>query len=104
MLNINSPKVLNFRKDVKEENTVNIGRPSKFGNPFIIGKDGSRDDVCDKYKVYLFSNLILVQAVKEELKGKNLICWCSPLRCHGDLLLELANESLAMDDKTDAMF
>jgi len=29
-----------------------------------------------------------------ELKGKDLVCWCSPLPCHGDILLELANKCI----------
>jgi len=27
---------------------VYIGRPSKWGNPFVIGRDGSRADVIAK--------------------------------------------------------
>ncbi|GAG87489.1 unnamed protein product, partial [marine sediment metagenome] len=29
-----------------------------------------------------------------ELKGKDLVCWCAPLPCHADVLLELANPSI----------
>jgi hypothetical protein len=24
-----------------------------------------------------------------ELRGRDLICWCAPLPCHGDVLLRL---------------
>jgi hypothetical protein len=26
-----------------------------------------------------------------ELRGKNLVCWCAPERCHAEVLIELAN-------------
>ena len=71
--------------------SVYIGRGSAFGNPFVIGKDGDRDTVCDKYEEMLMGNASLVAKVKSELRGKNLVCFCAPKRCHGDLLLELAN-------------
>lgn len=71
--------------------SVYIGRGSAFGNPFVIGKDGDRDMVCDKYREMLAGNASLREKVKSELRGKNLVCFCAPRRCHGDLLLELAN-------------
>ena len=71
--------------------SVYIGRGSAFGNPFIIGRDGDRNAVCDKYKEMLAGNASLREKVKSELRGKNLVCFCAPRRCHGDLLLELAN-------------
>ena len=87
------PKVLNI-KDIKNfnEDTVYIGRPSKWGNPFVIGKDGNRKEVIQKYEEYLKQNNDLIVAVKKELKGKNLVCHCAPLKCHGDVLLQIANE------------
>lgn len=75
----------------KEPYEVYIGRGSKWGNPFVIGKDGNRDDVCDKYEVYLLSNQTLLDALPE-LKDKKLGCFCKPQRCHGDLLAKLADE------------
>jgi hypothetical protein len=87
------PKVLNM-KDVQEFNQdmIYIGRPSKWGNPFIIGKDGNRKEVIQKYQEYLKNNSNLIIEVKKELKGKNLVCHCAPLKCHGDVLLQIANE------------
>jgi hypothetical protein len=46
-------KVLNKRADKIAVGAVYIGRPSKWGNPFVIGKDGTRDDVVAKYRAYL---------------------------------------------------
>lgn len=86
------PRVLNKRTDEITENSVYIGRPSKWGNPFSIGKDGTREDVISKHKKYFLSNPELIAAAKIELKGKDLVCFCSPKACHGDLLLKIANE------------
>jgi len=75
----------------KEKYDVYIGRPSKWGNPFTIGKDGTRSEVISKYETFLLNNAELLSSIKE-LKGKDLGCWCSPRACHGDILLRLANE------------
>jgi len=74
----------------KERFDVYIGRPSKWGNPFNIGKDGNRMEVIEKYREYILSNKVLLSAIGE-LKGKTLGCWCKPLACHGDVLVELIN-------------
>ena len=83
-------RVLN-KRTCEDEEGVYIGRPSKFGNPFVLGKDGSRERVIEKYERFLLSRPDLVEAAKRELKGKNLICWCAPYACHGDILLRIAN-------------
>jgi hypothetical protein len=64
---------------------VFIGRPSKWGNPFFIGMDGNRDEVCDKY-----AQAFVLHKDLHELRGKVLGCWCYPERCHGDFLVEVA--------------
>lgn len=69
---------------------VYIGRPSKWGNPFIIGVHGDRSQVINKYKAYIHSRPTLLEAIPE-LCGKCLGCYCKPLACHGDVLAELAN-------------
>jgi hypothetical protein len=71
---------------------VYIGRPGPYGNPFEIGKDGSREEVVEKYAEWVLTQPELLAIIKTELKGKVLGCWCSPALCHGDILLELANE------------
>lgn len=70
---------------------VRCDRFSDFGNPFEMDKDGDRDEVCDNYKEYYlpFKPSIHKQLLK--LKGKALGCWCAPLRCHCDTLIELIN-------------
>ncbi len=69
---------------------VYIGRPGKWGNPFVIGRDGSRAEVIAKYRAWLASQRELLDAL-DELRGKDLVCWCAPQACHGDVLIELAN-------------
>ena len=86
-----TPKVLN-KKQLRGPvpNTVYIGRPSIWGNPFVIGKDGTRADVIAKYETWLLRQPRLM-AQLDRLRGRNLVCWCAPLPCHGDVLLRLAN-------------
>ena len=84
------PKVLN-KKYGSPEGAVYIGRPSKWGNPYVIGPRHTREEVIEKFEKYLARSPQLMAAVKEELKGKDLVCFCAPLACHGDILLKLAN-------------
>lgn len=106
------PKVLNMRdievwKDCVEP-VVRIDRGTPWGNPYIGGIDGNRDEVCDKHLEWLnkwvefkqevkitigrmtYSNKWVIENV-HLLRGKHPICWCSPERCHGDTLIRLAN-------------
>lgn len=78
----------------KEPFDVYIGRPSKWGNPFRIGKDGSREDVIQKYRHWVLANPNLISQLSSDLKGKTLGCWCKPNACHGDVLAELADQSI----------
>ncbi len=67
----------------KEESyDVYIGRPSKWGNPYKIGKDGTREEVIEKYRQYIFMNPQLRRELSE-LKCRTLGCWCHPESCHG---------------------
>lgn len=84
--------VVNKRTHKPTPNDVYIGRPSKWGNPFVIGRDGTREEVVAKYKKLARNNKKLCEAAKKELRGKTLVCFCKPLACHGDILEEIANE------------
>jgi len=88
------PKVLNRRRDPIPAGAVYIGRPSVFGNPFKIGPDGDRDMVIERYRAWLLSQPDLVARARRELAGKDLVCWCAPLACHGDVLIEVANNQM----------
>ena len=77
---------------------VYIGRQSYgyqdqgWGNPFTIGRDGSREEVIQKYEQWLRAQPKLMAKAKRDLKGKVLACWCAPSACHGDVLAHIANE------------
>jgi hypothetical protein len=75
----------------KSKFDVYIGRPNKWGNPFVIGKDGTREDVIRKYREFLLGNDALLESLPE-LFGKIVACWCAPQGCHGDILVEFADK------------
>jgi len=74
----------------RERYDVYIGRPSKWGNPFTIGKDGTRAQVIERYEEYLLGSPDLMAALPE-LMGRVLGCWCAPKPCHGDILARYAD-------------
>ncbi len=80
------PQVYNMRLQHPDD-VVYVGRGTPWGNPFKIGKDGTRAEVCDKFEKNILPNLDV-----SELRGKNLVCWCAPARCHADALLRKANQ------------
>lgn len=86
------PVVLNRRASPTPQGAVYIGRGSPWGNPFRIGEHGNRDQVIELFEAMFKANAELVQRAKVELRGKDLVCYCKPARCHGDVLLEIANE------------
>ena len=61
-----------------------------WGNPFVLGKDGNREQVIIKYIEWLEGQPQLLSQL-HLLRGKNLVCWCAPRTCHCDILLELSN-------------
>jgi len=67
-----------------------VDRKSKWGNPFEMGPDGSRDEVCEHFEVFWNMKPSLRKDIGE-LRGKVLLCWCHPERCHGHFLSGLAN-------------
>ena len=70
---------------------VYIGRGSPFGNPFVIGKDGTREEVLEKYRVYFYERIARDSKFKMmvlSLRGKTLGCFCKPKLCHGDIIKE----------------
>ncbi len=83
-------EVLNKRWTSGNAGAVYIGRGSIWGNPFRIGPDGDRAIVIAKYERWLRSRHHLLRAL-DDLRGRDLVCYCAPLPCHGDLLLRLAS-------------
>lgn len=72
----------------REKYDVYIGRPTKWGNPFEIGKDGTREEVIDKYRKWIKTQKHLLNSL-HELKDKILGCFCFPKSYHGNILIEL---------------
>ena len=80
----------------KHKFDIYIGRPSIWGNPFEIGKNGTREEVIQKYREWVVTQPKIMNSL-HLLRGKILGCWCKPKACHGDVLEELANK--AVDDQ-----
>lgn len=97
-LNILGPSNENLPADhVYIGRTLTMGgwkmKQSKWANPFKLSED-SLDSVLQKYRKYVLGNQELMGSLSE-LKGKVLCCWCSPNKCHGDVLADLLKESTA---------
>ena len=84
------PRVLNQRHHRTGKGTVLIDRTTPWGNPFRIGPDGSRLVVVVKYKRWLPTRPDLMAALGE-LRGRDLLCWCAPDLCHGNVLMPAAD-------------
>ena len=92
-----STRVVNLKAEtydvyVGRASSLRIGLPEKgwdgrFGNPFVIGRDGDRDEVVRKHKAWMWARLNKDREFLRRvlaLEGKALGCFCSPERCHGD--------------------
>lgn len=90
-MSANRTTVIHISQSTGDPNEVYIGRPTRWGNPFRIGRDGSRKEVVAKYRQYVTARAEML-ADLHELVGKVLVCHCHPRPCHGDVLAELANE------------
>ena len=66
---------------------IYCGRGSPYGNPFVIGRDGTRDEVCDRFECEVLPTLDV-----SALRGQDLKCFCKPKRCHVDPILRKANQ------------
>lgn len=95
---LNKRGYANFQEWESKPDHVYIGRrihyvnapQSKWYNPFSVEKYG-RNGACIQYEQYIRTNNNLMDAL-EELRGKELGCWCKPERCHGDVLIKLLEE------------
>lgn len=87
-------------------NTVSVCRPGPWGNPFVViqkFRPGRRvgldyfsvptaEDAVECFRLCACQREGFIDAVKRELCGKNLACWCKLTEpCHADVLLEIAN-------------
>lgn len=90
---------------------IYIGRGNKhnagsvLGNPFKMKHEGDRDRVVEAYRVWLENHMNKEDEVKQEIhriaakvkagRSVNLVCWCAPKRCHGDVIKEAVAGLLA---------
>lgn len=96
-------------------NTVYVGRPTVWGNPYWYGSDQTAAILRPKFKCSDAAHAVAMyeariqspeyavrlRAAQEELRGKNLACWCDLGQpCHADLLLKWANpvKMIGQDD------
>lgn len=89
----------NFAEWAESKNHVYIGRNMDFyvkgarksvwANPFSVKKYG-REGCLREYERYIRGSPELMARL-EELRGKELGCWCKPEECHGDVLVRLLN-------------
>lgn len=86
------PRVWNISEPGAPQLVLYCGRGSAMGNPFRIGRDGTRDEVCDKYEAMVESDPKLKAQLIKACRGWDLVCHCAPLRCHCDYLLRISNE------------
>lgn len=84
----------------KDDYDVLIDRTTMWGNPFIIGIDGSRNEVIIKFDQWLDGIILQDYKQKErqdildnikQLRGQRLGCWCKPKPCHGEILARRAD-------------
>lgn len=90
-----SPRVLNRHRDFIPADAIYIGRGSPYGNPYVMGKDGDRDEVVRMYEEYVERYPEFRQLIADALRGKDLVCFCAPKPCHGDVLIRIANVDLS---------
>lgn len=87
--------IRNLRDEVPESGQdVIVDRRTEWGNPFVMGKDGSRADVIQSHRAWLWKQLREGKLAPERLvalHGKTLFCWCAPQRCHAETLYRAAH-------------
>lgn len=93
---------------------VSVTRPGPWGNPFVVGRDGTAEE-CTRLYGRLLAGWVCVtrKATMEEqeaarahvfthgheLRGRDLACWCSENAewCHADVLLAVVNRPLTCE-------
>jgi len=95
------PRVLNKRTDIIPPDAIYVGRPSKWGNDMTLRElkeifpsytlEELHQEAVNWFRRYAAARLEREPDWLKPLKGKDLVCWCSPLPCHANILLALAN-------------
>lgn len=85
-------RIWNKRDPNIPADAIYVGRPTMWGNPYVVGRDGTRAEVVAKHARMVESSPSLKAAAKRVLRGHDLVCWCWPLPCHATTWLKVANE------------
>lgn len=107
------PRIWNRSRDKQRIPTdaVYVGRPTKWGNPWsdkpssidTVTVVGSKIEAVAKFVEWIMSDTPYTKQLRrdarQELVGKDLICWCAPDDCHAEIWLEIANGPLEWDDE-----
>lgn len=93
-------KVMN-KRSFKSNTCVDvyIGRPSVLGNPFRITGKVTRKECIEAYRGWIHERindadeevlreLERIRNLVKKYGRVNLVCWCAPLPCHGDVIKE----------------
>ena len=96
-------EILNIHKAGKVPDAIFIGRPGDWGNPFVIGQHGTREEVIAKYNDYLIDRLIrndskLIEMFKNLKDDDKLLCFCAPVPCHGEVIRHIWSELNKFED------
>ena len=84
-------RIYNLRDGKPPNDAVLVDRRTPWGNPFPMDDEADRDFVCDEFEDYAKKRLTREPDWLSPLRGKNLVCWCAPKRCHAETLRRLAN-------------
>jgi hypothetical protein len=90
------PTRIQCRRDRPWQTTpkaVYVGRPSRWGNPYRVSVHGTAEACVRLFETRYGTNASYREAVRANLAGKSLACWCKVGQpCHADALLRWANE------------
>ena len=84
---------LKHEPDAVARGAVRIDRRTRWGNPYRIGPDGTRDEVIARYRAHLWRQIRsgeIALADLASLDSRDLACWCHPSPCHGTVLARAA--------------
>lgn len=100
------PRVYSMRSgaDPVPADAIYVGRPTAWGNPFVVGEYGRQGECVELYRAWINepAQRDLRERARVKLSGRDLVCWCSspsaPAPCHADILLSVANVPVEMPD------
>lgn len=90
-------EIKNLRNGFNNSPTAfRVDRRSVVGNPFFMGSESQRDEVCNKYETYFNDVLLKDEKALNYLRNMyralkkhghiELYCWCAPKRCHAETI------------------